>query len=137
RDEKPNKRKRQKEEGAPKRPISSYMFFSQDKRNEVKSKNPDATFSEIGKITGNLWKNASAEEKEKYERKAKEDKERYRREMEEFEKRKKATTNSSQSTKSSKSGNPKKKVKSNHSESKYKSKEIINDESDNSDEFSS
>ena len=40
------------------------MFFSQDKRNEVKSKNPDATFSEIGKITGNLWKNASAEEKE-------------------------------------------------------------------------
>jgi len=87
RDEKPNKRKRQKEEGAPKRPMSSYMYFSQDKRNEVKSNNPDATFTELGKIIGNLWKKISPEEKEKYEKKAREDKERYKREMEEFEKK--------------------------------------------------
>jgi structure-specific recognition protein 1 len=131
RDEKPNKRKRQKEEGAPKRPMSSYMYFSQDKRNEVKSNNPDATFTELGKIIGNLWKKISPEEKEKYEKKAREDKERYKREMEEFEKKKKATSVSSTPSKSSKSGNPKKKVKSSHSESKYKSKEVLDDESDN------
>ncbi|ORX85896.1 high mobility group box, partial [Anaeromyces robustus] len=82
---KSNKRKRQKEEGAPKRPITSFMFFSQDKRAEVKRDNPDASFGELGKIIGNLWKNASPEEKEKYEKKASEDKERYRREMEIFE----------------------------------------------------
>jgi len=40
------------------------MFFSQDKRAEVKRNNPDASFGEIGKIIGNLWKNASSEEKE-------------------------------------------------------------------------
>ncbi|ORX57124.1 hypothetical protein BCR36DRAFT_271246, partial [Piromyces finnis] len=78
-DEKPNKRKR-KEDGAPKRPMISFMFFSQDKRAEVKRDNPDASFGEIGKIIGNLWKNASPEEKKKYEKKALEDKERYKRE---------------------------------------------------------
>jgi len=138
RDEKQNKRKRQKEEGAPKRPITSYMFFSQEKRNEVKNDNPDASFGDLGKIIGNLWKNISPEEKEKYEKKAREDKERYKREMEEFERKKKASGISSPASKSSKSGNPKKKVKSSHSESKYKSKEVLNDESDNvdSDDFS-
>jgi len=44
--------------------MSSYMYFSQDKRNEVKSNNPDATFTELGKIIGNLWKKISPEEKE-------------------------------------------------------------------------
>jgi len=134
-DDKSNKRKRQKEEGAPKRPITSFMFFSQDKRAEVKRDNPDASFGELGKIIGNLWKNASAEEKEKYEKKALEDKERYRREMEIFEGKKQASGASSPASKSSKSGNAKKKVKTD----KYKSKDVLNEESDNvdSDDFSS
>lgn len=36
--------KAKKDPNAPKRPLSAYMFFSQDQRPTVKEENPDATF---------------------------------------------------------------------------------------------
>lgn len=38
------KTKSKKDPAAPKRPLSAYMFFSQDWRERVKSENPDAGF---------------------------------------------------------------------------------------------
>ena len=37
-------RKTKKDKNAPKRPLSAYMFFSQDWRERVKAENPDASF---------------------------------------------------------------------------------------------
>jgi len=36
--------KGKKDTGAPKRPLSAYMFFSQDWRERIKAENPDAGF---------------------------------------------------------------------------------------------
>ena len=38
------KTKSKKDPAAPKRPLSAYMFFSQDWRERIKAENPDAGF---------------------------------------------------------------------------------------------
>lgn len=38
--------KAKKDPNAPKRPLSAYMFFSQDQRTTVKDENPDASFGQ-------------------------------------------------------------------------------------------
>jgi len=50
----------------PKRPLSAYMFFSQDWRERIKAENPDAGFGEIGKLLGTKWKGMGDEEKKSY-----------------------------------------------------------------------
>jgi len=87
------KRKR-KEEGAPTRALSAYNIFVQDrfsqlaKDNEAALKSPDAT-AQLKRVppaslvasTGNEWKELSAEEKARYEEKAREDRRRYEAQM--------------------------------------------------------
>ncbi|KAJ2843573.1 Non-histone chromosomal protein 6 [Coemansia brasiliensis] len=71
--------KKSKEASAakPKRALSAYMFFSQDKRNEVKDSNPNATFGEIGKLLGKMWSELTEEQKKPYKEKSEKDKARY------------------------------------------------------------
>jgi len=69
--------KRKKDPNAPKRPLSSFMFFCQAKRQEMKDQNPSASFSELGKILGAAWKEVTAAEKKPYEKSNAKDKERY------------------------------------------------------------
>ena len=40
----PIKTKAKKDPNAPKKPLSAFMFFSQENRQKVKDENPDATF---------------------------------------------------------------------------------------------
>ncbi|KIY91530.1 hypothetical protein MNEG_16434 [Monoraphidium neglectum] len=68
--------KKGKDPNAPKRPTGSYMYFSADKRGEVKEKNPSYAMGDIAKELGAMWKALSDEEKAKYEEMAKKDKER-------------------------------------------------------------
>lgn len=124
--EKPAKKeKKKKDPNAPKRAMSAFMFFSNDKRATVslssmpaplpllhncskppkkgkvmmchatfislwdlslqaKKDHPDASFGEVGKILGSLWKEADAKEKSKFEDMAKKDKERYEKEKKEY-----------------------------------------------------
>lgn len=42
--------KKKKDPNAPKRPLSAFMLFSQDKRASIKEENPDVTFGL------NFWK---------------------------------------------------------------------------------
>ncbi|KAI8974743.1 high mobility group box domain-containing protein [Pilobolus umbonatus] len=70
-------RRAKKDPSAPKRGLSAYMFFSQDKRSTVKEENPEATFGQIGKILGEKWKAMSDAEKQPYMDKAEADKKRY------------------------------------------------------------
>lgn len=75
--EKVTKTKKAKDPDAPKRPLSAYMFFSQDQRATVKEDNPDATFGDLGKLLGAKWKEMSDSEKKPYTAKAEADKVRY------------------------------------------------------------
>jgi hypothetical protein len=90
------KRKR-KEEGAPTRALSAYNIFIQDrfaqlaKENEkaLKSTDSDAQLKRVPPAnlvasTGNQWKELPAEEKAKYEERAKTDRKRYEEQMSQY-----------------------------------------------------
>eukprot|EP00854_Cymbomonas_tetramitiformis_P016961 gene16961-20151_t len=74
-------RRKKKDPNAPKRPMAAYMFFCMENREKVKTEMPDLTFGEIGRIMGQRWAAASAEEKTKFTDMAEKDKERYEEEM--------------------------------------------------------
>jgi structure-specific recognition protein 1 len=80
----PAKKKKKKDPNAPKNAKSAFMFFSVEKRSEIKDANPDASFGEIGKLVGVAWKELSDDNKAKWEEKAKQDKVRYKNEMDEY-----------------------------------------------------
>jgi len=71
------KKKGGKEKPALKRPLSAFMLYSQAKREKVVAENPDAAFTEIGKIMGEKWKGISDERKAKYQAEAAKLKEEY------------------------------------------------------------
>eukprot|EP01117_Protostelium_nocturnum_P011167 TRINITY_DN4056_c0_g1_i1.p1 TRINITY_DN4056_c0_g1~~TRINITY_DN4056_c0_g1_i1.p1 ORF type:complete len:207 (+),score=87.30 TRINITY_DN4056_c0_g1_i1:111-731(+) len=72
------KNKEKKDPNRPKRAMSSFMFFANEKRAEVKAKYPDLKVTEIGKKLAELWKELDADEKKKYSDIADSDRERYR-----------------------------------------------------------
>jgi len=74
--------KGKKNPNAPKRPLSAYMFFSQDWRERIKNENPEAGFGEIGKLLGAKWKEMDDEDKKPYAEQAAADKLRAEREKE-------------------------------------------------------
>jgi len=74
------KGKKAKDPNAPKRPLSAFMYFSQEMRSSVKTENPDATFGELGKLLAEKWGNTG--DKKKWEELAKKDKARYEKEKE-------------------------------------------------------
>ncbi len=57
-------RMKKKKDGSVKRARSAYLFYLAEKRSQVKEANPDAKFGELTKMLAEMWKNASAEEKE-------------------------------------------------------------------------
>ncbi|CAB9507342.1 group protein B3 [Seminavis robusta] len=81
------KAKKEKDPDAPKRAMSSYMYFAQDMRTKVAEENPDAKVTEISKILGEMWgkldKTKSGKNgAKKYEDMAAEDRDRYNKEKE-------------------------------------------------------
>ncbi len=66
--------KSKKDPAAPKRPLSAYMFFSQDQRERVKQANPEAGFGDVGRLLGAKWKEMSDAEKKPYNDMANRDK---------------------------------------------------------------
>ena len=77
-------KKKKKDPNMPKRGLSSYIFFMQDRRKSIVAKDESLTLAEISKELGRLWKEATADDKLKYEDLAKADKERYTKEMESY-----------------------------------------------------
>jgi hypothetical protein len=73
--------KKLKDENAPKRPKSGYMFFAEKKRPEIKEAQPELKMIEISKVIGERWKSAVPATKDKYNNKSEKDKERYKQEM--------------------------------------------------------
>ena len=74
-------KKKAKDPNAPKRALTSFMFFSSEMRPKIKEEDPDLSFGDIGKKLGELFRALSPEEKEKYDAMARKDKDRYDRAM--------------------------------------------------------
>ena len=72
-----------KKKTGPKRPLSSYMWFAQANRHQVKKDNPDLYQTEICKILGQKWNELSDDEKKPFEKQYQNDKARYEKELEE------------------------------------------------------
>lgn len=70
-----------KKEGKPKRGLSAFMFFCNEKRPDVVKMNPELKFGEVGKKLGEMWRNLEDDKKEPYKQKAILDKERYKNEL--------------------------------------------------------
>jgi hypothetical protein len=76
--------KKIKDPNAPKRPKTSYIYFSLDKREEINKSNPELSTKDIMKKIGNLWKSLSDKEKEPYIKLSEQDKKRYTEELKNY-----------------------------------------------------
>uniref|UniRef100_A0A7N8X1E3 FACT complex subunit SSRP1 n=1 Tax=Mastacembelus armatus TaxID=205130 RepID=A0A7N8X1E3_9TELE len=57
-------KKKQKDSGGPKRPLSAYMLWLNSNRERIKSENPNVSMTDISRRAGEMWRQLSKEEKE-------------------------------------------------------------------------
>lgn len=50
-------------ENKPKKPLGAFFLYSNQKRNEIKKKDPSLSITEISKVIGADWKSLTEEEK--------------------------------------------------------------------------
>ena len=60
------KKRYPKSPGAPKQPLSGYVHFLNDRREDVRKESPDMSFAEISKKLASEWSHLGQEEKQKY-----------------------------------------------------------------------
>jgi hypothetical protein len=75
--------KKKEKEKMPKKPRSSYLYYCEATRDDLKKEHPDLSMTELAKLLGEGWHSLVESEKAKYVAAAGTDKERYEREMEE------------------------------------------------------
>ncbi len=83
------KKRTKKDKDAPKRPLSAYFFFIQERRESLKKEKPNLDNKELIKAMGEEWNKLSDEEKKPYSKKAEADKKRYQDEIKAYENKKK------------------------------------------------
>jgi hypothetical protein len=76
--------KKRKDPNLPKKPLSSFLFFCNEHRNNVRIKNPDMKMGDVMKKLGEMWGKASKKEKEKFTKLGEKAKEAYSEQMEQF-----------------------------------------------------
>ena len=82
-------RKRKKplrDSNAPKSPLTGYVGFMNECREQLRAKRPEVPFPEITRMLGNEWSKLPPEEKQRYLDEADRDKERYMKELEQYQK---------------------------------------------------
>ena len=57
--------------------MSAYLFYSVDKRHELRKQNPDTKNTEISRILGQMWRSLTDEERRPFIEKEKEEREKY------------------------------------------------------------
>jgi HMG (high mobility group) box len=67
-----------KDPSAPKRPMSAFLYFSQEKRRQIKEANPNMRNTEISRVLGELWRNASDDVKLPHVEREKQEREKYK-----------------------------------------------------------
>lgn len=74
------KTKKASKKDGPKKPLSAFMFFSQERRKTLKNEKPDLKITEASVVIGAEWKELSQKDREPYNELAKEDRSRYEKE---------------------------------------------------------
>ncbi|XP_044745245.1 high mobility group protein 20A [Coccinella septempunctata] len=74
------KRKKPKDSTAPRQPLTGYVRFLNDRREAVRTENPNSSFAEITKLLASEWSNLPVEKKQQYLDAAEQDRERYTKE---------------------------------------------------------
>jgi len=87
-----------KDKNAPKRPETAYLLFSREVREEIKKKNPDATFGELAKKIAKKWRNTPDSEKKEYQATYEENKKKYEKALKAYNKKKEQESSSSSSS---------------------------------------
>ncbi|XP_066597930.1 high mobility group protein 20A [Prorops nasuta] len=82
---KPKKRKKiPRDATAPKQPLTGYFRFLNDRREKVRTENPNLSFAEITKLLAAEWSSLPSDQKQQYLDAAEQDKERYNREFSDY-----------------------------------------------------
>ena len=76
--------KKKKDPNAPKRALSSFMFYSNAVRDTVRKAQPNIPFSEVAKVIGQQWRGLTTEDKKPYDDMATADKARYAQEKKNY-----------------------------------------------------
>ncbi|XP_037092415.1 LOW QUALITY PROTEIN: FACT complex subunit Ssrp1-like [Pollicipes pollicipes] len=124
---KPAKRKK-KDTGAPKRPMSAYFIWLNEHREQIKEEHPGISVTEVSKKAGEMWR--ELKDKSEWEKKNQEAKARYEEEMKEW--RASGGAVAGKTPKAGKSSSPKKSISSTPGTGGgaglgFKSKEYISD----------
>eukprot|EP01064_Diplonema_japonicum_P020931 TRINITY_DN30490_c0_g1_i1.p1 TRINITY_DN30490_c0_g1~~TRINITY_DN30490_c0_g1_i1.p1 ORF type:complete len:846 (+),score=204.20 TRINITY_DN30490_c0_g1_i1:69-2606(+) len=69
---------------APKRPLTAYFYFLKEARQRVMKENPGVSAAVMSKVLGEMWRETSQDEKERFATMAKEDRARYEEAMKEY-----------------------------------------------------
>jgi len=78
------KRRAKKHPMAPKRPMSAFLKFSQTRRQRVKKENPDMSNTDVSRLLGEMWRNASPKEKVPYREQEERERAHYKEEIKKF-----------------------------------------------------
>lgn len=70
-------RRRRWNPSLPKRPLSAYFWFCQDRRGQLKTNNPEMGLVDLAKALGRMWGETSPVDKKVYEIMASKDRDRY------------------------------------------------------------
>ncbi|KAI8580842.1 hypothetical protein K450DRAFT_234834 [Umbelopsis ramanniana AG] len=81
-DAKKKRKHKEKDPNAPKRPVSSYLYFCNDRRAHIKKEQPSIDPKEMVSLLGKEWQALDEAARKQWERKASEDKERYQKQLE-------------------------------------------------------
>ncbi|XP_059144533.1 high mobility group protein 20A-like isoform X2 [Physella acuta] len=79
-------KKRKKDMNAPKQPLSGYLRFLTERREQVRHEKPNLSFAEMSKQLGNEWSNLAQHEKQRYLDDAEREKEKYMKDLEAYQK---------------------------------------------------
>lgn len=78
------KRRAKKNPLAPRRPMSAFLKFSQIWRKKVKRENPDMANTDVSRLLGEMWRNASVHEKRPYREQEEKERAVYKEDMKRF-----------------------------------------------------
>ncbi|BFZ14260.1 hypothetical protein BsWGS_17299 [Bradybaena similaris] len=80
------RKKAMKDTNAPKQPLSGYLRFLTERREQFRQEKPNLSFAEMSKQLGNEWSNLGTHEKQRYLDEAEREKEKYMKDLEAYQK---------------------------------------------------
>jgi len=86
-------KRRKKDPDAPKKPLTAFLLFSNEHRDEVRKElGSEAKLPDVAKKLGKMWKKVSSDDKKKFDKEAAKLKEKYEKEVKKYQKKKESSS---------------------------------------------